>query len=114
MPIRCEAAVNVEVYSIATWVKHECHRWLSDMVYGLNQIVALDRLTGTRLLSLRTGIPLAILRRCTALSAAYSERKSLRMNRKYWQQAAVSALMSAALLGTSSLASAQGRRGRGE
>ena len=36
------------------------------------------------------------------------------MNRKYWKRAAVSVGMAGALLSTSSLASAQGRRGRGE
>ena len=42
------------------------------------------------------------------------QKGSLGMNGKYWKRAAMSLAMSAAVIGASSLANAQGRRGRGE
>jgi hypothetical protein len=44
MPVRAEFPVSVELYAIATRLKHYCHSSLSDMVYRLNQIVSLHGL----------------------------------------------------------------------
>src|SRR5262249_47344983 len=84
--------------------------------YGLavNHIVPTEALNACIFVRLLCGTVFANLGAVEmALSAARVKGKVL-MKGKYWKRMAVSVAMSAALLATSSLANAQGRRGRGE